>query len=111
MVIYIQHPHSTRYHVGNPLQALVSYISAHNLAAVYETFKKINFEELVAEAKNGASVLPNTNQQQFCGTLDLRQGLKKFQFNKKPRFDLSRSETIKMQDFRDFEQVNNQPDL
>ena len=85
--------------------SLVNYISAHNLAAVYATFKEINFEEVVAEARKGASVLPNANQQQFCGSIDLRGGLTNLQFNKKPRFDLSRSEQVKSQDLRDFEQV------
>jgi len=85
--------------------SLVNYISAHNLAAVYATFKEINFEEVVAEARKGASVLPNANQQQFCGSIDLREGLTNLQFNKKPRFDLSRSEQVKSQDLRDFEQL------
>ena len=87
-------------------QALVSYISAHNLAAAYATFKGIDFEEVVAEAKKGVEVRPNANQQQFCGSIDLREGLKNLQFNKTPRFDLSRSEQIKSQDLRDFEKVN-----
>jgi len=85
-------------------QALVKYISALNLAAVYSTFKEIDFEEVVAEARKGASVLPNASQQQFCGTMDLREGLTKLQFKKKPRFDLFRSEQVKSQDLRDFEQ-------
>ena len=86
--------------------SLVNYISAHNLAAVYATYKEINFEEVVAEARKGAGVLPNANQQQFCSSIDLREGLRNLQFNKKPRFDLSRSEHNKGQDLRDFEQVN-----
>ena len=87
-------------------QALVKYISALNLAAVYATFKEIDFEEVVAEARKGASVLPNGSQQQFCGTMDLREGLTKLQFKKKPRLDLFRSEQVKSQDLRDFEQVH-----
>ena len=87
-------------------QALVKYISALNLAAVYATFKEIDFEEVMAEARKGASVLPNSSQQQFCGTMDLREGLTKLQFKKKPRFDLFRSEQVKSQDLRDFEQVH-----
>jgi len=86
-------------------QALVKYISALNLAAVYATFKEIDFEEVVAEARKGASVLPNGSQQQFCGTMDLREGLTKLQFKKKPRLDLFRSEQVKSQDLRDFEQL------
>ena len=89
-------------------QALVNYISAHNLAAAYATFKGIDFEEVVAEAKKGADVRPNANQQQFCGSIDLREGLKNLQFNKRPRFDLSRTEQVKNQDLRDFEKVNSQ---
>lgn len=83
----------------------MKYISALNLAAVYATFKEIDFEEVVAEARKGASVLPNGSQQQFCGTMDLREGLTKLQFQKKPRFDLFRSEQVKSQDLRDFEQL------
>jgi len=86
-------------------QALVNYISAHNLAAAYATFKGIDFEEVVAEAKKGADVRPNANQQQFCGSIDLREGLKNLQFNKRPRFDLSRTEQVKNQDLRDFEKL------
>jgi len=86
-------------------QALINYISAHNLAAVYATFKEIDFEEVVAEAKKDTRVEPNAKQQQFCGSIDLREGLKSLQFNKRPRFDLARSERTKSEDLRDFEKL------
>ena len=60
---------------------------------------------MLSEANKGTSVLPNASQQQFCGSIDLREGLKSFQFGKKPRFDLSRSEMVKSRDLRDLEQV------
>merc|ERR1719167_2134842 len=86
-------------------QDLIKYISALNLAAVYSTFKEINYEEVLSEANKGTSILPNASQHQFCGSIDLREGLKSFQFGKKPRFDLSRSEMVKSRDLRDLEQV------
>merc|ERR1712107_201103 len=86
-------------------QALIKYISAPNLAVVYSTFKEINYEEVLSEANKGTSILPNASQQQFCGSIDLREGLKSFQFGKKPRFDLSRSEMVKSRDLRDLEQL------
>ena len=60
---------------------------------------------MLSEANKGTSILPNASQQQFCGSIDLREGLKSFQFGKKPRFDLSRSEMVKSRDLRDLEQV------
>ena len=85
---------------------LTKYVAANSLGQVYGMYKHTKLDQVVTAAAEATRLLPNPEQEPYCGHTDLRAGLLHTQFGAKPRLDLFRSESTKSKDLKDFEQVN-----
>ena len=87
---------------------LTKYVAANSLGQVYGMYKHTKLDQVVTAAAESTRLLPNPEQEPYCGHMDLRAGLIHTQFGVKPRLELFRSESTKSKDLKDFEQVNSE---
>jgi len=85
--------------------SITKYIATNYLGHVYGAYKHIKLDQVISASKEGKYILPNDEQEQFCGRQDLGVGLVSNQFDRKARFDLYRPEITKGRDLKDFEQL------
>ena len=87
--------------------SITKYIASNGLASIYRTFKTTKLEDLLSGVNNDRveSGEKSLDRIEFAG------GFKKLQFGVRPRFDLYRSEKIKVQDLRDYNKLINKKDI
>ena len=80
--------------------SIIKYIASNSLPSIYRTFKSTKLEDLISGVNNDRVEIEEESIE-FAG------GFKKFQFGVRPRFDLHRTEKVKVQDLRDYGQLIN----
>jgi len=84
--------------------SVTKYIAMNCLPHIYGMFKGVNVSEVLRAHKDNISIKLNEMQLKW-GPMDLKDGLIVEQFSRRPRFDLFRSEAVKSQDMKDFENL------
>ena len=87
--------------------SITKYIASNGLASIHKTFHAAKLEDLLSGVNNGKVELEDKS----VDKIEFAGGFKRFQFGVRPRFDLHRSEKIKVQDLRDYGQLINSKDL
>ena len=87
--------------------SLTKYIASNGLASIYKTFHNAKLEDLLSGVNNGKVEVEDKS----LDKIEFSGGFKKYQFGVRPRFDLHRSEKIKVQDLRDYGQLINRKDI
>jgi len=84
--------------------SFTKYISMNCLPHIYAMYKEVKVSEvLVAQEEN--IVIKLNKKQSKWGPIDLKDGLIVKQFGRRPRFEMFRSEAVKSQDVKDYENL------
>eukprot|EP00092_Neocalanus_flemingeri_P019112 GFUD01020702.1.p1 GENE.GFUD01020702.1~~GFUD01020702.1.p1 ORF type:complete len:1318 (+),score=442.38 GFUD01020702.1:70-3954(+) len=84
--------------------SVTKYIATNCLPHIYGMFKEVKVSEVIRANERNISLKLNEKQAKW-GPMDLKDGLIVEQFSRRPRFDVFRSEAVKCQDVRDFENL------
>ena len=84
--------------------SITKYVAMNCLPHIYGMFKEVNVSEVLRANEEKIPIKLNEKQSRW-GPMDLKDGLIVEQFGSRPRFDLFRSESVKSQDVRDFENL------
>ena len=77
------------------------YVASHSLGSIYTTFKTAKLEDLLSAVNND----PVEVEEKSAEKIEFAGGFQKVQFGVRPRSDLYRSETVKVQDLRDYDKL------
>ena len=83
--------------------SITKYITSNGLASIYNIFKTTKLEDLLSGVSNDKV----EDKEKSLRRITYAGGFKKYQFGVRPRFDLYRNETVKVQDLRDYEKLIN----
>jgi len=84
--------------------SVTKYIGMNCLPHIYAMYKEVRVSEVLEAYEECISIKLNEKQAKW-GPMDLKDGLIVKQFGRRPRFDIFRSESVKSQDIRDYENL------
>lgn len=84
--------------------SITKYIAMNCLPHIYAMYKEVRVSE-VLHAQEENIVIKLNDKQAKWGPIDLKDGLIVKQFGRRPRFEVFRSEAVKSQDMKDFENL------
>ena len=84
--------------------SVTKYIAMNCLPHIYAMYKEVKVSEVLEAYDEDISIKLNEKQSKW-GPMDLKDGLIVKQFGRRPRFEIFRSEGVKSQDIRDYENL------
>jgi len=84
--------------------SVTKYIAMNCLPHIYAMYKEVKVSEVLEAYEEDISIKLNEKQSKW-GPMDLKDGLIIKQFGRRPRFEIFRSEGVKSQDIRDYENL------